>query len=47
MGKQTLKFGIIEIEKNKFYQSKTPIFLEDIDIEKVLLSNKIFWCRKL
>ena len=41
MGNESLTFGDIEIEKNKFYRNKTPIFLKDIDIEKVLVSNKI------
>ena len=41
MGKEFLPFGHIEIEKNKFYSHKTPIFLGDVDIEKVLVSNKI------
>ena len=27
--------------KNKFYRHKSPIFLKDVDIEKVLPSNKI------
>ena len=34
-------FGNIEIEKNKYYHNKHPIFLKDVDIEKVLVSNKI------
>ena len=34
-------FWDIEIEKNKFYFHKTPIFLKDVDIVKVLVSNKI------
>ena len=34
-------FGDIEIEKNKYYHHKSPILLKDIDIEKVLVSNKI------
>ena len=40
-----LKFEDAEINKNKFYQHKTPIFpifLRDADIEKVLVSNKRF-----
>ena len=41
MGKEILTFEDIEIEKNKFYRNKTPIFLVDVDIEKVLVSNKI------
>ena len=41
MGKEILTFGDIEIEKNKFYHHKTPVPLRDVDIEKVLVSNKI------
>ena len=41
MGKELLTFGDIEIKKTKFYCDKTLIFLEHIDIEKVLASNKI------
>ena len=33
MGKEILMFGDIEIEN--------PIFLKDVDIQKVLVSNKI------
>ena len=38
------------ISKNKavFYQHKTPIFLGDVDIKKVLDTNEIFfWWKKL
>ena len=31
-------FGETETEKNMFYRHKTPIFLKDVDIEKVLVS---------
>ena len=41
MGKEILTFGDIEIEKNKFGRHKTLIFSKDVDIEKVLVSNKI------
>ena len=34
-------FGDAKIEKNKFYHHKSPIILEDVDIQKVLVSNKI------
>ena len=43
MGKEILTFGDIEIEKDKFYSHKTPILLKDVDIEKVLVSNKIYF----
>ena len=42
MGQEILTFRDIEIEKEKFYQYKSPIFLEDVDINNVLVCNKIF-----
>lgn len=41
MGKEIIIFGDIELEKHKFGRYKTPIFLEDVDIKRVLLFNKI------
>ena len=48
MGKEILTFGNIEIEKNKFYHHKNPIFWRagDVDIEIVLVSNKISFGEK-
>ena len=46
MGKEILTFEDIEIEKNKFYHHKTPIVGGDVDIEKVLISNKISFGEK-
>ena len=46
MGKEILTFGNIEIEKNKFYYNKNPAPLTDLNIEKVLVSNKIFYLVK-
>ena len=43
MHKEILTFGDIEIEKNKFYSNKIPIFL---DIEKVLVSSNISFGEK-
>ena len=40
MGKENLTFNNIEIEK-KNYHHKTPICFGDLDIEKLLVSNKI------
>ena len=40
MGKEVLTFGEIEIEK------KTPILLGDVEIKKVLVSNKISFGEK-
>ena len=41
MGKEILVFQDIEIEKNKFYCYKALVSLIDVDVEKVLVSNKI------
>ena len=30
-----------KIKKDKFYHHASPILLEDVDIEKILISNKI------
>ena len=46
MGEGILTFGNIEIEINKFYHHKTPIFLGDVYIEKVLVSSKISFGNK-
>ena len=41
MDKEVLTFGDIETEINNFYQHKSPILLKEVDIEKILVSNKI------
>ena len=38
--------GILKLKKNKFYHSKTPTSLKDVDIKKVLVSNKISFGEK-
>ena len=43
MGKKNLTFGNIEIEKKNFFCHKSPDPLMDVDIEKVLVSNKFFF----
>ena len=39
MGKRIL--GILKLKTDKFYRSKIPVLLRDVDIEKMLASNKI------
>ena len=46
-GTENLRFGNFEIEKHKFYRYKSRIFLKDVDIEKVLVSNKISFSEKI
>ena len=46
MGKNTLRLAILELGKNKFHCNNTPIFLKDVDIKKLLVSNKISFVEK-
>ena len=46
MAKIILTFDDIETEKNKFYRHKRPTFKKDVDIEKVLISNKVSFGEK-
>ena len=46
MGKEILTFSNIEIQKNNFYRHISSIFLGDVDIEKILVSNKISFGEK-
>ena len=45
MSKEILKFNDIEIEKRKFHSFKSPTTVNDIDIDKITISNK-FPCGK-
>ena len=46
MGKEILPFEDIEIEKNFFTAIRLLFFLGDVDIEKVLVSNRISFGEK-
>ena len=41
MGKTFIKFGNIEIAKQKCHQHKRPISMKKIDINKIIVSNKV------
>ena len=41
MGKTFIKFRNIEIAKQKFHQHKRPISMKKIDINKIIVSNKV------
>ena len=41
MEKSIIKFGDIEIEKQKFHQHKRHISIKNIDIDKTVVSNKV------
>ena len=38
---KVINFGDIEIQKQKFHQHKQPISIENIDINKIVLSNRV------
>ena len=40
------EFGDVEIGKQKFHQLKTPISINNIDINKIAVSNKVFFSKK-
>ena len=44
--KTITKFGDIEIQKQKFHQHKGPISIKNIDINKIVVSNKIYFGKK-
>ena len=41
-----IKFGDIEIEKQKFHQHKGPISIKNIDINKIVMSNEVSFGKK-
>ena len=45
MEKIIIKFGDIEIEKQKFHQHKKPVSINNIDINKIVVSNKVSFGR--
>ena len=46
MEKTIIKFGDIEIEKQQFYQYERPISIKNIDINKIVISNKVLFGKK-
>ena len=38
-----IQFDDTEIEKYKFHQNRSPISINDIDINKILVSNKLLF----
>ena len=46
MSKGILTLSYLETKVFKIYRNKTPIFVKDIDSEKLLVSNKIYFVKK-
>ena len=47
MEKTIMKFGDIEIEKQNFHQPKKPISIKNIDINEIVVSNKISFGKRV
>ena len=43
MGKETITFGKIEVEKQKFHQHKSPISIYDVNIDRIVIPNKVLF----
>ena len=41
MEKEILVSGNIAIDKCKFHYPKNPVWIKDVDIDKILISNKV------
>ena len=41
MGKETITFGDIEVEKQIFHSHKNPVSIYDVNIDKIVISNKV------
>ena len=46
MDKKTVKSDDSEINKYKFYQNKSPILIRNLDISKIVVSNKLPFGKK-
>ena len=45
MDKEMIKYGDTEVEKRRFYQHKRSISINNIDIIKIVISNKVSFCK--
>ena len=46
MGKEIITFGNTEVEKHKFHQYKSPNPINDVDISKIAVFNKVPFGKK-
>ena len=47
MGKEIITFGNIEIEKQKFHCQENPISIYDVNIDRIVVSNKVPFGNKI
>ena len=41
-----IKFGDAEVEKHKFHQYKKLILIKNVDFNKIVVSNKVYFSKK-
>ena len=41
-----IKFGDTEVEKHKFHQYKKLILIKNVDFNKIVVSNKVYFGKK-
>ena len=46
MDKKIIKFDVTKIEKFKFHQHKSPFLIDNIDINKIVVSTKVSFGKK-
>ena len=46
MDKKSIKFGNTETEKHKFHQLKSSVLINNIDNNKIVVSNKVSFTKK-
>ena len=46
-GKEVITFGDTEVDKCKFYRYKNRIFLNGVNVDKILVSKKISFGKKV
>ena len=46
MGKEIITCGNIEVETHKFHQHKNPISIYYVNIDKIVVSNKVLFDKK-
>ena len=45
MDKKIIKFGDTEIPKHKCPQQKKPFFINNVDFNKIIVSDKVYLCK--
>ena len=46
MDGKIIKFGVAGTEEYKFHQNKSPILISDIDINEIVVSNNLPFCKQ-